>query len=209
MPRRVESIVGSEAITAYQNQQAAQRPAGGAYYEAPRLRSAHPPGMVQIEVQRRPNVAPPDEINIKKGKKRATSAQSAASDSSVSLHFGVPRRSFEPDQPAQVPSYTPTRAHEDMTTMSSLALPVPTYQPGSSAVRDRSPLARKSFTHLAPTSPDGERREVEVEVRVPRRASTTREEERRGRRGRRSISVDGRGRRRLSKQRQGSKEARQ
>ena len=209
VPRRVESIVGPEAVTVYQNQQAAQRPAGGAYYEAPRLRSAPPPGTVQIEVQSRPNVAPPDEISTKKGKKRAVSVQSAATDSSVSLHFGIPRRSFEPEVPAQVLSYTPTRAHEDMTTMPSLALPVPTYQPGSSAVRHRSPLARKSFTHLAPTSPTGERREVEVEVRVPRRASTTENEERRGRRWRRSISVNGQGRRRLSKQGQGSKEPRQ
>jgi chitin synthase len=210
VPRRVESIVGPEAVTAYQDQQAAQRPAGGAYYEVPRLRSAPPRGMVQNEVEHLPNVAPPDEIGTKKGKQRAASVGSVASESSVSLHFGVPRRSLEPDPPAQVPSYIPTRRQEDTSTILSLALPVPTYQPGSSAVRNgRSPLARKSFTHLAPTSPTGERREVEVEVRVPRRASTTEDEERRGRRGRRSISVDGQGRRRLSKQRQGSKEPRQ
>ena len=210
VPRRVESIVGPEAVTAYQNQQAAQRPAGGAYYEAPRLRSAPPMGIVQINAQSHPDVAPPGEIGTKKGKQRAISVHSVASESSVSLHFGVPRRSLEPDPPAQVPSYTPTRAQEDATTMSSLALPVPTYQPGSSAVRNgRSPLARKTFTRLAPTSPDGENREVEVEVRVPRRASNTEDEERRGRRGRRSISVDRQGRRRLSKQRQGSKEPRQ
>jgi len=36
VPRRVESIVGADAIVAYHNQQAAQRPAGGAYYEASR-----------------------------------------------------------------------------------------------------------------------------------------------------------------------------
>lgn len=210
VPRRVESIFGPEAVTAYQNQQASQRPAGGAYYETPRLRSATHTGMVQTEAQRHQDAALPDEYGANKGKQRAASVHSVASESSVSLHFGVPRRSLEPDPPAQVPSYIPTRAQEDATTMSSLALPIPTYQPGSSAVRNgRSPLARKSFTRLAPTSPDGERREVEVEVRVPRRASTMEDEERRGRRGRRSISVDGRGRRRLSKQRQGSKEPRQ
>ncbi|GAB7331903.1 hypothetical protein MBLNU13_g03831t2 [Cladosporium sp. NU13] len=209
VPRRVESIVGPEAVTAYQNQQAAQRPAGGAYYEAPRLRSAPRTGMVQIEPEHGPNVGLPAEIGTDKGKQRAASVRSVGSDSSVLLHFGVPRRSLEPEPPAQVPSYIPTRAQEDTTTMSSLAPPVPTYQPGSSAVRNgRSPLARKSFTHLAPTSPTGSRREVEVEVRVPRRTSTTEDEERRGRRGRRSISVDGQGRRRLSKQRQGSKEPR-
>jgi chitin synthase len=210
VPRRVESIVGPEAVTAYQNQQAAQRPAGGAYYETPRLRSAPRMDRTQIDFERRTNVMLPDEIGAKSGKRRAAPVQSVGSESSVSLHFGVPRRSLEPDPPAQVPSYTPSRVHDDATTTMPPTLPVPTYQPGSSAVRnDRSPLARKSFTHLAPTSPTGERREVEVEVRVPRRASTTEDGGRRGRRGRRSISVDGQGRRRLSKQRQGSREPRE
>ena len=211
VPRRVESIVGPEAVTVYQSQQAAQRPAGGAYFETPRLRTAPQMGTVQIEVERRPNPALHNNVSTKKGKQRATeSAQSIASDSSVWLHFGVPRRSWEPEVPTQVNSYTPTRGHDDATITTPLSLPVPTYQPGSSAVRNgRSPLARKSFTHLAPTSPTGKRREVQVEVRVPRRASTTEDEERRGRRGRRSISVDRQGRRRLSKQRQGSKEPRE
>lgn len=211
VPRRVESIVGLEAASAYQTQQAAQRPAGGAYYEAPRLRPGPHTNVVQIEVERRPTVSLPSEISAKKGKQRAAEyTPSIASESSVSLHFGVPKRSFEPEPPAQVPSYTPTKAQDDVPMMPPLSLPTPTYQPGSSAVRKgRSPLARKSFTHLAPTSPTGERREVEVEVRVPRRASTTEDEDRRGRRGRRSISVDGQGRRRLSKQRQGSKEPRE
>jgi chitin synthase len=207
VPRRVESIVGPEAVTAYQNQQAAQRPAGGAYYEAPRLRSGHRPNMVRVESP--PNATLPNIASTRKGKMRIPeSVQSVGSDSSVSLHFGIPNRTLEPEAPPQVRSYTPTRNFEDATERSTLALPVPTYYPGSSVVRNgRSPLARKSFTHLAPTSPTGERREVQVEVRVPRRASAVLEEEdRRGRRGRRSISVDGQGRRRLSKQRQGSKE---
>lgn len=209
IPRRVESIVGLDAVTAYQKQQAAQRPAGGAYYEPPRL---HPTPRANIipEHPVRPNVVLPENVDVKKGKHRATeSVRSVGSDSSVSLHFDIPSRNLETEPPNQVPSYTPTRAHEDANATPSLALPVPTYQPGSSAIRNgRSPLARKSFTHLAPTSPTGERREVEVEVRVPRRASIPEEEDRRGRRGRRSISVDGQGRRRLSKQRQGSKEPR-
>jgi chitin synthase len=207
VPRRVESIVGPEAVRAYQNQQAAQRPAGGAYYETPRLRTAPHTGRVQIEDERRLGVALPNEISSKKGKQRAESVQSIGSESSVSLHFGVPRRSLEPEPPAQVASYTPTRLQDDVPATTPLTLPVPTYHPGSSAVRKgRSPLARKSFTHLAPASPTGERREVEVEVRVPRRASATEDEERRGRRGRRSVSVDRQGRRRLSKQGRSSKE---
>jgi len=210
VPRRVESIVGPEAVTAYQTQQAAQRPAGGAYYETPRLRFAPVADRTQIEVEGCTEVMLPNETGVKSGKRRAASVQSVGSESSVSLHFGVPRRSLEPDPPAQVPSYTPSRGQDDAATMMPLTLPIPTYQPGSSAVRNgRSPLARKSFTHLAPTSPTGERREVEVEVRVPRRASTTEDEGRRGRRGRRSISVDGQGRRRLSKQRHGSREPRE
>ena len=210
VPRRVESIVGPEAVTAYQTQQAAQRPAGGAYYETPRLRFAPVADRTQIEVEGCTEVMLPNETGVKSGKRRAASVQSVGSESSVSLHFGVPRRSLEPDPPAQVPSYTPSRGQDNAATMMPLTLPIPTYQPGSSAVRNgRSPLARKSFTHLAPTSPTGERREVEVEVRVPRRASTTEDEGRRGRRGRRSISVDGQGRRRLSKQRHGSREPRE
>lgn len=207
IPRRVESIVGIEAVTAYQNQQAAQRPAGGAYYEAPRLHHVHRTDIVRHEPT--PNVTLPENAGNKRGKQRATeSVQSVVSDSSVSLHFDIPNRTLESEIPTQVRSYTPTRAQDDV--IPSLTLPVPTYQPGSSAVRNgRSPLARKSFTHLAPTSPTGERRDVEVEVRVPRRASIQEGEERRGRRGRRSISVDGQGRRRLSKRRQGSKEPRE
>lgn len=183
IPRRVESIVGIEATTAYQNQQAAQRPAGGAYYEAPRLRSVHRTNIVRDDSL--PGVVhPPDNAANMRGKQRATeSVHSVVSDSSVSLHFDIPNRASAPDPPNQVRSYTPTRAQDDV--IPSLALPVPTYQPGSSAVRNgRSPLARKSFTHLAPTSPTGERSEVEVEVRVPRRASIPEGEERRGRRGR-------------------------
>jgi chitin synthase len=208
LPRRVESIVGIEGVTAYQNQQAAQRPAGGAYYEAPRLHVAPRTNIAPEES--RAHVTVPKEVSTQKGKQRASeSVHSAGSDSSVSLHFGVLRRPFEPEPPALVRAYTPTRAQDDVPMTQSLALPIPTYQPGSSAVRNgRSPLARKSFTHLAPTSPTGERREVEVEVRVPRRGSVPEDEDRRGRRGRRSISVDGQGRRRLSKQRHGSKESR-
>ena len=210
VPRRVESLIGLEAFTAYRNQQAAQRPAGGAYYEASRL---HPAPLIartslpEVNLGEGPSRGP----EISKGRHRvAESVHSTGSDSSVSLHFGICPWTRESSPPAQPRSYIPTRAPDDAPTNAHLTLPTPTYQPGSSAVRNgRSPLARKSFTRLAPTSPTSEQREIELEVRVPRRASAAgvdAEEERRGRRGRRSISVDGQGRRRLSKQRKGSRE---
>lgn len=212
VPRRVESIVGVEAMVAYQNQQAAQRPAGGAYYEAPRPGFRTYNGM--IPDQSRHNTVLPNNQRNQKGKQRAArSDQTIGSDESIPLHFGIPPRNSESEPHAQPHSYTPTRAQEDVPAVPGLHLPVPTYRPGSSAVRTgRSPLARKSFTHLAPTSPTGEPREVELEVRVPRRPSISDEEETRGRRGRRrrrSISVDVQGRRRLSKQERGSREPRE
>jgi chitin synthase len=211
VPRRVESLIGLEAVTAYHNQQAAQRPAGGAYYEAPRLNPAPRPTTTSLE-DPDPSEEPSQVPANNRGKQRAAeSVHSAGSGSSVSLHFNVPPRTREPSPQAQPRSYIPTRATDDVPTNAHLALPTPTYQPGSSAVRNgRSPLARKSFTRLAPTSPTSEQREIELEVRVPRRTSgagESGEEERRGRRGRRSISVDGQGRRRLSKQKKGSRDA--
>lgn len=207
IPRRVESFVGVEAATAYHDQQAAQRPAGGAYFEAPRLPFTPHPTTGQQENDS--NETPPHVPARGKGKQPvAGSVHSSDSDSSVSLHFGIPPRNREPSPIAQPRAYVPTRQSDDTPRNHHLALPTPVYQPGSSAIRNgRSPLARKSFTHLAPTSPTGEQREIEVEVRVPRRASTVEEEEeRRGRRARRSITVDGQGRRRLCKQRKGSKD---
>lgn len=211
VPRRVESIVGVEAMAAYQNQQAAQRPAGGAYYEAPRPGTR--PYNVNIPDLGRHDAVLSNNQGNQKGKQRAAgSDQTLGSDDSIPLHFGIPPRDSEPEPRAQPHSYTPIRAQDDVPTVPGLGLPVPTYRPGSSAVRTgRSPLARKSFTRLAPTSPTSEPSEVEVEVRVPRRPSMSDEEETRGRRGRRrrrSISVDVQGRRRLSKQGRGSREPR-
>lgn len=207
VPRRVESFVGLEAATAYHNQQAAQRPAGGAYYEAPREPFVHIIGPTQAPPSHHPRTSR-DRETTGKQPRMVERSRSASSDSSVSMHFGnparTPRHASPPPQPR---AYTPTRAPEDAPTSSSparLALPTPVYRPGSSAVRNgRSPLARKSFTRFAMTSPTGE--QTEIEVRVPRRASEAEEEERRGRRGRRSVSVGGRGRRRLSKQRKESR----
>lgn len=202
VPRRVESIVDAEAITAYHNQQANQRPAGGAYYEAPR-RPFVPP-IVTADNELTDPEKPPTIKSKKNGKQPAAESPTStlhSSSSSVSLHFALPPlNNREPSPPHQPRAYTPTRAPED----SQLALPRPAYHPGSSAVRNgRSPLARKSFTRLATMSPTGE---VEVEVRVPRRIDEEGGESRAGRARRRSVSVDERGRRRLSKQRRGSRD---
>lgn len=200
-------------MAAYQNQQAAQRPAGGAYYEAPR--PGPRPYNGNIPGLGRQDAVLPDNQGNQEGKQRAAASdQTLGSDDSIPLHFGIPPRDSEPEPRAQPHSYTPTRARDDVPTVPGLGLPVPTYRPGSSAVRTgRSPLARKSFTRLAPTSPTSEPREVEVEVRVPRQPSVSEDDDdrrgRRGRRRRRSISVDVQGRRRLSKQERGSREPRE
>lgn len=176
VPRRVESLFGEEAVLAYHHRQAAQRPAGGAWYEAPRRQFGVSPGML-----------PNERRNDQLAQESAPSTPDS-STSTIPPHFPLPSNR-QPSLPrAYTPTHTPERSHP--------TLPRPVYQPGSSAVRNgRSPLARKSFTRLAAMSPTGK---GEVEVRVPRRRDETEEE--RGRRARRrSVSVDGRGRRRLSK----------
>jgi len=203
LPRRVESFVALEDAVMYRNQQASQRAAGGAALEQPQAPFASPYGYDRID---RPHDHP---------KQRSSeSVRSADSDASVPLHFSIaPLGGAHQGRLHQEPPavHEPSRPAEEIEAQQRLAVPPMAYQPsdrltpGTSAIRNgRSPLARKSFTHLATDSPTGEQKEVEVEVRVPRRASG--EEERRGRRGRRSISVDDRGRRRLSKQRPGSRE---
>ncbi|KAK6435972.1 hypothetical protein LTR95_007843 [Oleoguttula sp. CCFEE 5521] len=202
-PRRVESIVGFDAMAAYRQQQLSQRPAGGAYYEA-----ARPPfGAVSGPYGQSDFARPRDH-----------SSESLASNDSVPMHFGVPGR-----LPSSAPrTYSPTPQANANT---GLHPPPPAaYILGSSTLHNgRSPLARKSFTRLATLSPDlgGGDVEVELEVRVPSRGEMHRDRdgygssgeergrrvERRGRRGGRSVSVDGEGRRRLSKVRKGSKES--
>lgn len=131
------------------------------------------------------------------------SVRSAASDSSVSLHFGIPRRrsddiprSRRPSSPTAPvirgrPLHRPLGSHPPV----SLARQNENYvrsRTGSSGANGRSPLARKSFTHLAEElSSAGDASSLR------RRHSVGGE----GRRGRRSISVDAHGRRRLSKPR--------
>jgi len=208
VPRRVESIVGADAIVAYHNQQAAQRPAGGAYYEASRQAHVHIPTgtrnrRASDQEQALPNPQTPGS---------SPGASPRSSTSTTSLHFPLPAPPLSTTRrqnpsPSPIKTYTPTHTTETSQAIQT-PLPLPVYRPGTSAARTgRSPLARKSFTRLAVKSPTGEAEaevEREVEVRVPRRGLE--EEERRGRRRRRSVSVgaDGRGRRRLSKRRRGS-----
>lgn len=206
VPRRVESFVGIEAVTAYHNQQAAQRPAGGAYFEAPR---SLPPAPVRAQ----PTSAQDTESRHASGNDPPVvgRSRSVSSSSSVSMHFAIPSRERNSTPPPPQPrSYTPTQPHDN--DPPHLLMPPRTYHPGSSAKRTgRSPLARKSFTRLATTSPEGDVVELEVETRVPRGASRERdgdgdEGEWRGRRRRRSFSVDAQGRRRLSKQQKDSRD---
>lgn len=200
VPRRVESIVGADAIVAYHNQQAAQRPAGGAYYEAPRRAYVHQGARTHDERQDRDQPLATTPASTPGVSPRSSPRSST---STTSLHFPPTLPARRPPTPPQ--SYIPTHPSEPT---KQPTLPLPVYRPGTSAARTgRSPLARKSFTRLAVKSPTGEVEaevEREVEVRVPRRGD---QEERRGRRRRRSVSVDGRGRRRLSKRGRGSGEA--
>lgn len=200
IPRRVESFVGMEAATAYHNQQAAQRPAGGAYFEAAQSFSSAPIHAKPTGARNtQPRYASRTESPV------VERSRSLSSSSSVSMHFGIPSRERIPTPPPPQPrSYTPTQPHDN--DPAHLLMPARTYYPGSSAQRTgRSPLARKSFTRLATMSPEGGVTAVEIETRIPRGESPASEEdgdeaERRGRRRRRSFSVDAQGRRRLSKQ---------
>ena len=183
-PRRVESLVGLEDAVIYHSQQANQRPAGGSHFES----------------GRRMPTLPRHSINNKFGNRRRLSeelARSSASDSSVSLHFGFPSQ-----HQAQVPTSSasgdsaggsPTRA----TPATLLAIPASTYSQQTTVAT--SPLARKSFTRFATDDAASAANSTESD-RASRRHSISGEENR----GRRSISVDRRGRRRLSKRRAAS-----
>ena len=184
-PRRVESLVGLEDALTYHNQQATQREAGGAHFER----------------GRRMPTLPMHSINNKFGNRRrpsAESARSSGSDSSVSLHFGFPSQHQTQlgNTAARAESPRSTSPKRE-TSAALLAIPAPTHvQPGTAGT---SPLARKSFTRLATDDAASAADQTESD-RVARRHSTTGAQQR----GRRSISVDRRGRRRLSKRRAAS-----
>ncbi|KAF7195455.1 Chitin synthase D, partial [Pseudocercospora fuligena] len=220
-PRRVESIIGPE-ITMYHAHQAEQRPAGGAFFES-RPKAEQRPAAGDL-FEPRPKTEPAvakakfeaptfQQQTMSAPSRRSESVesdQSDVSDGSIQMHFG-PRQRI-PVLPIDPPSvHVPTRptdVERSPSPPSQPAKPEPVHHPerpwqGSSASRSaRSPLARKSYTRLAPDdAPSAAGTSTEIEVRVPRRASTDDEGEGviRGRRRRTSIGPDGR--RRLSKQR--------
>ena len=200
IPRRVESIVGLEDALTYHDRQARQKPAGGAYFETPTIAGAIP------AFSNGPIAAKTEYSN---------SVRSFESDSSVPLHFDVPVRGRTMDfggpgatasQPVRQPvgqTHAASQRERHEQTPPVLTIPVTAYHPtnramGSSNRTGRSPLARRSFTRVAADytgSTGGEL--VETPDRVPRRHSVAGD----GRRGRRSVSIDRHGRRRLSKQR--------
>ena len=202
-PRRVESIFGPGDAVAYHDRQGQQRPAGGAHFE---IRTTEP-------------LAPSFGVG-QVGEKNdyAESIRSFESGSSVSLHFSVPSRppieftspggTSQPRGRSSRPSDAPAAQHQHTRSAEShLAPPDPTHQrigrfthhtQLSLTRTGRSPLARKSFTRLA--TDDANSRtvgNVDSSNRLSRRHSIAGER----RRGRRSISVDVHGRRRLSEQR--------
>ncbi|KAK4631219.1 Chitin synthase D [Fulvia fulva] len=227
MPRRVESVWDLQNILQYHAQQREQAPAGGAYFEAPqdhvgqdvplpdyrnpRPELSHRPA----DVHREPEGKVPQFSNGPLPQRRdrsVDSARSAESDESVPMHFSVPRRGSSefPRRPQSPPQFAP-RVHmpsrpTDIASGDTLTVPSASFHPStrftpagetSAARTGRSPLARKSFTRLATDdAPSTAGTRTEVEVRQPTRPST--DEERRGRR-RRRTSVGADGRRRLSK----------
>ena len=210
-PRRVESIFAAEEALAYLDRQTRQRPPGGAYFEAREL---------EARIQRLERTMPAFSNGPLPKMGSAVSINSAASESSVPLHFGIPHR--VPTQPAtgaqepaagtpppeiRVPIRGPLSSHPPTGFGNTLAPPGAVHRPGDSSNRTgKSPLARKSFTRFASPPPADEQMPLNAaEVIELERVSAARaslEAERRGRERERH------GRRRpgkLSKQRPGSR----
>ena len=195
-PRRVESICDLDNAVAYWDRQA-----GGAYFEA---------AINDLTFERRFHRGRPA---------YARSRASSDSGSSVSMHFNVssrqpsvsPNRSTTAETPtAMQPARNTEQAEGERGRAPSRAMhqrPRPIHVPPrqrDQSTHGRSPLARRSFTRLATdyaTSNDG--RSSQASEHVARRHSVDGE----GRRGRRSISVDRNGRRRLSKTRRPGRRA--
>lgn len=209
-PRRVESIIGVEDTTVYRQQQAAQRPAGGAYFES---------GIEQTDSipDRGPNDSPRNSI---------LSIQSMASTtSSVSMHFAVPQRiplpapsaarvPNTPSAPLKAapshPSNDPPRAVRRQRSLSDSALLAPSAstprlaaQQRAHSSNGRSPLARKSFERVASppavksgsAGPMSARDVIELERAAAAQARSSLESRSRGRR----MSAERRLPRKLSK----------
>lgn len=174
-PRRVESIISSRERVLYRERLNTQKPAGGKCYTSQSTMT---------------ETAQSSPVTI----------HSLNSADSIQPHFVVPSRPIGSSYGPEVFSTasTPARAHlvADRQGKSGQAARVPSpARPLRKLSRrlGRSPLTRKSFTHLA-----ADQRTIEESVsRTSRRQSS---EESRGRRSRRpSFSMDQRGRRRLSK----------
>ncbi|KAK5132501.1 hypothetical protein LTR08_008885 [Meristemomyces frigidus] len=208
-PRRVESIFSPEDAVAYLERQEYQRPAGGAHCEEAGSRQMVP------AFSNGPLKADPSTASL----------ESWASESSVSMHFGVPHR--VPTQPVngiqparggdappdvRLPTRAPLTQHQ--ATEGSLAVPPAVHRPSESYLprssrTDRSPLARRSFTRVASPVHDEDQNApmsaaevIELERVVAARASL--EAERRGR----QRNDDRRRPRKLSKQRPASTSSR-
>lgn len=196
-PRRMESICDLDNALKYYDRQAHQRPAGGAYFETTDM-AAVAARLGNERLQNRNGYA--------------ASRRSSDSGSSVSLHFNVPSRHSSTDRNRSITvglakagqtglqlgqadgerGRTPIRTLPDR----PRPLQVPSSHRGTST-HGKSPLARKSFTRLA-TDYAGSRDAATASASgVSRRHSIAGE----GWRGRRSVSVDRNGRRRLSKTR--------
>ncbi|KAK3071795.1 hypothetical protein LTR53_008000 [Teratosphaeriaceae sp. CCFEE 6253] len=144
-------------------------------------------------------------LDLALGREYAASIASEASDSSVTLHFDIPKRM--PPAPGWTSGEGPHTSHTTRKPQQpnpTVVAPPPSHRPGARAFgggrrgnRDQSPLARKSFTRLASPPPTETAMTmtaadvIELERLVAARSSG--EAERRGGRGSRRLGRLGRG----------------
>lgn len=144
IPRRVESIVDPEDARMYHKRQAAQKPAGGAFYEADRpspyqQKDSHGPSKPRFE----DSVESFDSIEVT-GKSEFPSRPPHSrtnSDKEVAAYSPTGSRRA---------SFTSSPLSTELTTAEELTVPKASHNPGNrsvSATRNgRSPLARASYT---------------------------------------------------------------
>lgn len=157
MPRRVESIVGSEDARLYRNRQATQKPAGGAFYEAPRP-SPYIGTNNPIEPSHEETVVSSDDdddaLYLNKHSRRSRRSR-GTSDYALSS-AGSRSRDHSPVRHSPLAyeacNDAPSMMHPDYRSAeqaSSSQVPL-TAQPAKAG---RSPLARASFTRTVTKSP--------------------------------------------------------
>ncbi|TKA82684.1 Chitin synthase D [Friedmanniomyces simplex] len=210
LPRRVESIFDDpKDAWAYRDRQSEQKPAGGAHFETQTAQYATALPYT--------STAPQDNAG-KEARLSTASLRSEASDSSVSLHFGIPQRA--PGQARKLPNEpTTTRKPHNDPPFSSQHVPTapatarlfshrdPSPNPNNN--KGKSPLARKSFTRLASPPPATTLPMTAADVIELERLVAARNSEEMARRGRqREVLVVGGGAggrrgRRLSKRPRG------